>query len=102
MSASHNFPEISKIVPEAPRDVPGAPKGPARHSTAAKRRFKDPRKSPKGPPNDTQRTRVDALRIHKVFRKANKNIFKTNNEAVTDFVYSSNLFKKVRKLYLDD
>ena len=33
---------------------------------------------------------------------SNKNIFKTNNEAVTDFVYSSNLFKKVRKLYLDD
>ncbi|MGB1993134.1 MAG: ABC transporter ATP-binding protein, partial [Flavobacteriaceae bacterium] len=31
-----------------------------------------------------------------------KNIFKTDNEAVTDFVYSSNLFKKVRKLYLND
>jgi len=29
------------------------------------------------------------------------NIFKTDNEAVTDFVYSSNLFKKVRKLYLE-
>lgn len=28
------------------------------------------------------------------------NIFKTDNEAVTDFVYSSNIFKKVRKLYL--
>ena len=29
-----------------------------------------------------------------------KNIFKTENEAVTDFVYSSNLYKKVRKMYL--
>lgn len=28
-------------------------------------------------------------------------IFKTDNNAVTDFVYSSELFKKVRKLYLD-
>ena len=27
------------------------------------------------------------------------NIFKTDNEAVTDFVYSSNLFKKVREAY---
>ena len=26
-----------------------------------------------------------------------KNIFKTDNEAVTSFVYSSNLFKKIRK-----
>jgi phospholipid/cholesterol/gamma-HCH transport system ATP-binding protein len=26
-------------------------------------------------------------------------IFKTDNEAVTDFVYSSNLFKKVREVY---
>ena len=26
-----------------------------------------------------------------------KNIFKTDNEAITDFVYSSNLFKKIRK-----
>ena len=26
-----------------------------------------------------------------------KDIFKTDNEAVTDFVYSSNLFKKIRK-----
>ncbi len=32
----------------------------------------------------------------------NKEIFKTNNEAVTDFVYSSELFKKVRKMYLDE
>ena len=29
------------------------------------------------------------------------NIFKTNNKAVTDFVYSSNLYKKVRKMYLE-
>ena len=28
--------------------------------------------------------------------------FKTDNEAVIDFVYSSELFKKVRKMYLDD
>ena len=28
------------------------------------------------------------------------NIFKTDNEIVSDFVYSSNLFKKVRELYL--
>lgn len=29
-------------------------------------------------------------------------IFKTENEAVTDFVYSSNLFKKVRQMYLEE
>lgn len=29
-------------------------------------------------------------------------IFKTNNEAVTDFVYSSNLFKKVRRMYIEE
>ncbi|MBT8256920.1 MAG: ATP-binding cassette domain-containing protein [Bacteroidia bacterium] len=29
-------------------------------------------------------------------------IFQTNNDAVTDFVYSSELFKKVRKMYLDE
>jgi phospholipid/cholesterol/gamma-HCH transport system ATP-binding protein len=29
-----------------------------------------------------------------------KNIFQTENEAVTDFVYSSKLYKKVRKMYL--
>lgn len=29
-------------------------------------------------------------------------IFITDNKAVTDFVYSSNLFKKVRKMYLDE
>lgn len=32
----------------------------------------------------------------------NKEIFKTDNEAVTDFVYSSELFKKVRQMYLED
>jgi phospholipid/cholesterol/gamma-HCH transport system ATP-binding protein len=31
---------------------------------------------------------------------SNKEIFKTDNEAVTDFVYSSELFKKVRQMYL--
>ncbi|WP_397363502.1 ABC transporter ATP-binding protein [Olleya sp. R77988] len=29
-------------------------------------------------------------------------IFKTDNEAVTDFVYSSELFKKVRQMYLEE
>ncbi|MCF7561195.1 ATP-binding cassette domain-containing protein [Sabulilitoribacter multivorans] len=29
-------------------------------------------------------------------------IFITDNESVTDFVYSSNLFKKVRRMYLDE
>ena len=29
-----------------------------------------------------------------------KNIFQTKNEAVTDFVYSSELYKKVREMYL--
>ncbi|MCB4799187.1 ABC transporter ATP-binding protein [Neotamlana laminarinivorans] len=29
-------------------------------------------------------------------------IFKTDNTSVTDFVYSSNLFKKVRRMYLED
>ena len=32
----------------------------------------------------------------------NREIFKTDNEAVTDFVYSSELFKKVRKMYLEE
>jgi phospholipid/cholesterol/gamma-HCH transport system ATP-binding protein len=39
---------------------------------------------------------------NKQWEGSNLNIFKTNNEAVTDFVYSSNLFKKVRKLYLEN
>jgi len=29
-------------------------------------------------------------------------IFKTDNEAVTDFVYSSDLFKKVRQMYIEE
>ena len=29
-------------------------------------------------------------------------IFKTDNQAVTDFVYSSELFKKVRQMYIDE
>ena len=39
---------------------------------------------------------------HKAWDGTNKNIFKTDNEVVTDFVYSSNLFKKVRKMYLEE
>jgi phospholipid/cholesterol/gamma-HCH transport system ATP-binding protein len=29
-------------------------------------------------------------------------IFKTDNESVTDFVYSSDLFKKVRQMYIEE
>ena len=29
-------------------------------------------------------------------------IFKTDNEAVTNFVYSSDLFKKVRQMYIEE
>jgi len=39
---------------------------------------------------------------HKAWEGSNKTIFKTDNEVVTDFVYSSNLFKKVRKMYLEE
>ncbi len=35
----------------------------------------------------------------KEWEGSNKNIFSTDNKAVTDFVYSSNLFKKVREVY---
>jgi len=38
----------------------------------------------------------------KKWEGSNKEIFKTNNAAVTDFVYSSELFKKVRKVYLEE
>lgn len=38
----------------------------------------------------------------KAWEGSSKEIFKTDNEAVTDFVYSSNLFKKVRQAYLND
>lgn len=37
---------------------------------------------------------------HKAWTGSRDTIFKTDNEVVTDFVYSSNLFKKVRKMYL--
>ncbi|MDT8414699.1 MAG: ATP-binding cassette domain-containing protein [Flavobacteriaceae bacterium] len=35
----------------------------------------------------------------KAWEGTNKEIFKTDNKAVTDFVYSSNLMKKVREVY---
>jgi len=38
----------------------------------------------------------------KAWEGSKETIFKTDNEIVTDFVYSSNLFKKVRKMYLTD
>ena len=38
----------------------------------------------------------------KAWEGSNKTIFKTDNEVVTDFVYSSELFKKVRKMYLEE
>ena len=38
----------------------------------------------------------------KAWEGSKETIFKTDNEVVTDFVYSSNLFKKVRKMYLED
>lgn len=38
----------------------------------------------------------------KEWEGSNKTIFKTDNEAVTDFVYSSELFKKVRQMYLEE
>ncbi len=38
----------------------------------------------------------------KAWEGSNKNIFKTDNEVVTDFVYSSNLFKRVRKMYIKE
>lgn len=38
----------------------------------------------------------------KAWEGSSQEIFKTDNEAVTNFVYSSNLFKKVRKAYLND
>jgi phospholipid/cholesterol/gamma-HCH transport system ATP-binding protein len=39
---------------------------------------------------------------HKAWEGSNETIFKTDNEAVTDFVYSSELFKKVRQMYLEE
>lgn len=39
---------------------------------------------------------------HKAWEGSNKEIFKTDNETVTDFVYSSELFKKVRQMYIEE
>lgn len=38
----------------------------------------------------------------KAWEGSNKEIFRTDNQAVTDFVYSSELFKKVRQMYLEE
>ena len=38
----------------------------------------------------------------KAWEGSSKEIFKTDNEAVVSFVYSSNLFKKVRQAYLNE
>ncbi|WP_066221115.1 ABC transporter ATP-binding protein [Formosa haliotis] len=38
----------------------------------------------------------------KAWEGSNQTIFKTDNEVVTDFVYSSELFKKVRKMYIEE
>ncbi|WP_442265526.1 ABC transporter ATP-binding protein [Tenacibaculum sp. ZS6-P6] len=38
----------------------------------------------------------------KAWEGSSKEIFKTDNKAVVDFVYSSNLFKKVREAYLNN
>ncbi len=39
---------------------------------------------------------------YKAWEGTNQDIFKTDNEAVTNFVYSSELFKKVRQMYLEE
>ncbi|MBU3124545.1 ATP-binding cassette domain-containing protein [Sinomicrobium sp. 2019215] len=39
---------------------------------------------------------------YKAWEGSNKEIFKTDNEAVTNFVYSSELFKKVRQMYIEE
>lgn len=38
----------------------------------------------------------------KEWEGSNKEIFKTDNAAITDFVYSSELFKKVRQMYIEE
>src|SRR5690606_1115384 len=38
----------------------------------------------------------------KEWEGSNKEIFRTDNEAVTNFVYSSELFKKVRQMYIEE
>ncbi len=43
---------------------------------------------------------VFLLNGKKAWEGSNKDIFNTDNEAVSNFVYSSDLFKKVRKMYL--
>ena len=39
---------------------------------------------------------------YKEWEGTNKEIFKTDNKTVTDFVYSSELFKKVRQMYIEE
>ena len=39
---------------------------------------------------------------HLVWEGSNQDIFKTNNKDVTDFVYSSDLFKKIREVQLKE
>lgn len=38
----------------------------------------------------------------KEWEGTNKEIFKTDNQAVTKFVYSSEMFKKIRKIYIEE
>lgn len=38
----------------------------------------------------------------KAWEGSKETIFKTDNEVVTNFVYSSNLFKKVRRMYIEE
>ncbi|GAA4269438.1 ABC transporter ATP-binding protein [Hyunsoonleella aestuarii] len=38
----------------------------------------------------------------KAWEGSKETIFKTDNKIVTDFVYSSNLFKKVRRMYIEE
>ena len=38
----------------------------------------------------------------KQWEGTNQEIFKTDNESVTKFVYSSEMFKKIRKIYIDE
>lgn len=38
----------------------------------------------------------------KEWQGTNQEIFKTDNESVTKFVYSSEMFKKIRKIYIDE
>ena len=39
---------------------------------------------------------------YKAWQGSKETIFKTDNEVVTDFVYSSNLMKKVRQMYIEE